>query len=40
MGKNIAKNISTNLSRKCSQKRFDHAKKSATYALMTSSKKK
>ena len=39
MGKNIAKNIGTSLSRKYSQKCFDHAKKSATYALITSSKK-
>ena len=30
MGKNIGKNISKNLSGKYSQKRFDHAKKSAT----------
>ena len=39
MGKNIAKNIGTSLSRKYSQKCFDHAKKSAIYALITSSKK-
>ena len=36
--KNIGKNISKNLSGKYSQKRLDHAKKSATDALKTSSK--
>ena len=38
MGKNIGKNISENISGKYSQKLFDHAKKSATEALKTSSK--
>ena len=39
MGKNIGKNISKNLSGKYSQKLLDHAKKSATVALKTTSKK-
>ena len=39
MGKNIDKNISKDLSGKYSQKLFDHAKKSATDALKTSSKR-
>ena len=39
MGKNIGKNISKNFSNKCSQKLLDHAKKSATDALKTSSKR-
>ena len=39
IGKNIGKNISKNLSRKYSQKVLDHAKKSATDALKTSSKR-
>ena len=39
MGKNTGKNISKNLSCKCNQKFLDHAKKSATYALQTSSKR-
>ena len=39
MGKNICKNISTNLSGKYNQKRLDHAKKSATDALKSSSKR-
>ena len=37
MGKNIGKNISKNLSSKYNQKLLDHAKKSATDALKTSS---
>ena len=39
MGKTIGKNISKNLSGKYCQKRLDHAKRSATDALKTSSKK-
>ena len=39
MGKNIGKNISKNLSCKHSQKFLDHAKKSATDALKTASKR-
>ena len=39
MGKNIGKNISKNLRGKYSQKLLDHAKKSATDALKTFSKK-
>ena len=39
LGKNIGKNISKNLSRTYSQKVLDHAKKSATDALKTSSKR-
>ena len=39
MGKNIGKNTSKNLSGKYSQKRLDHAKKSATDASKTSSKR-
>ena len=39
MGKNIGKNISKNFSNKSSQKLLDHAKKSATDALKTSSKR-
>ena len=35
MGKNVGKNISKNLSSKYSQKRFHHAKQSATDALKT-----
>ena len=35
----MVKNISKDLSGKYSQKRFDHAKKSATHALKTSSKR-
>ena len=38
MGENIDKNISKSLRGKYSQKLFDHAKKSATDALKTSSK--
>ena len=38
MGKNIGKNISKNSSGKYSQKLVDHAKKSATDALKSSSK--
>ena len=38
MGENIGKNISKSLRGKYSQKLFDHAKKSATDALKTSSK--
>ena len=38
MGKNIGKNIGKNLSGKYSPKPLDHAKKSATDALKTSSK--
>ena len=38
VGKNNGKNISKSLSGKYSQKRLDHAKKSATDALETSSK--
>ena len=37
--KNISKNISKTLSGKYSQKPFDHAKKSATGVLKTSSKR-
>ena len=39
MGKNIGKNISKILSGKYSQKLVNHAKKSATDALKTTSKK-
>ena len=39
MGKNVGKNISKNLSGKYSQKPLDHAKKSVTDALKTSSKR-
>ena len=39
MSKNINKNISKNLSGKYSQKFLEHAKKSATDALKTSSKR-
>ena len=39
MGKSIDKNISKNLSSKYSQKRIDHAKKYATDALKTASKR-
>ena len=39
MGKNIDKNISENLSGKSSQKPFAHARKSATDAFKTSSKR-
>ena len=39
MGRIIGKNISKNLGSKYSQKLFDHAKKSATNALRTASKK-
>ena len=39
MGKNIGKNISKNLRGKYSQKLLDHAKKSATDPLKTSSQK-
>ena len=39
MGKNIGKNISKHLSGKYSQKLHDHAKKSGTDALKTSSKR-
>ena len=39
MGKNIGGNISKNLSGKYSQKPLDHAKKSATDALKTFSKR-
>ena len=35
----IGKNISKNLSSKCSQKRLDHAKQSATDTLKTASKR-
>ena len=38
MGKNIGKSISKNLSGKYSQSLLDHAKKSATDALKTTSK--
>ena len=38
MRKNIGKNINKNLTSKYSQKPLDHAKKSATDALKTSSK--
>ena len=37
--KNMGKNNSKNLSSKCSQELFDHAEKSATDALKTSSKR-
>ena len=37
MDKNTSKNISKNLTGKYSQKRFDHAKKSATDAFKTTS---
>ena len=36
---NIGKNISRNFSGKCSQKLFDDAKQSATYAFKTALKK-
>ena len=39
MGKNLGKNISKNLSVKNSQKLLDHAKKFATDAIKTASKK-
>ena len=39
MGKNIDKNISKNVRGKYRQKLLDHAKKSATDALKTSSQK-
>ena len=39
MGKSISKYISSNLSGKHSQKLIDHARKSATDALKTSSKR-
>ena len=39
MGKNIEKFVRKRLSGKYSQKRFDHAKQSATNALKTTSKK-
>ena len=39
MGKNIDKNISKNLSGKYSQRLLDHAKKPATDALKTTSKR-
>ena len=39
MGRNIGKNISKNSSSKYSQKLLDHAKKSATDALKTASKR-
>ena len=39
MGINIGKNTSKNVSGKYSQKLLDHAKKSATDALKTSSKR-
>ena len=39
MGKNTGKNISKNLSYKYIQKLLDHAKKSATEAIKTSSKR-
>ena len=39
MGKNNVKNVSKNVSGKYSQKRLDHAKKSATDAFKTSLKK-
>ena len=39
MGKNIAKNISKTLSGKYSQNLLDHAKKTATVALKTTSKR-
>ena len=39
MGKNIGENISKSLSDKYSQKILDHAKKCATDALKTASKK-
>ena len=39
MGRNIGKNISNNLSSTYSQKIFDHAEKSATEALKTSSER-
>ena len=38
MRKYIDKNISKNLISKCSQKRIDHTKQSATDALKTASK--
>ena len=38
MGKNIGKDISKNFSGKYSQKLLDHAKKSSTDAIKTSSK--
>ena len=39
MGRNIGKNISKNSSSKYTQKLLDHAKKSATDALKTVSKR-
>ena len=39
MSRIIGKNISKNLSSKCSQKRINHAKQSATDALKTGSKR-
>ena len=39
MGQNVGKNISKNLRSKYSQKLLDHAKKSATDALKTVSKR-
>ena len=39
MDKNISKNIRKNLSSKYNQKLLDHAKKSATDAIKTSSKR-
>ena len=39
MDKNIDKNTSTKLSDKCSKKLLDYAKRSATDALKTTSKK-
>ena len=39
MGKNIGKNISENLNGKYSRKLLDHAKQSATDAIITSSKR-
>ena len=39
MSRIIGKNISKNLSNKCSQKRINHAKQSATDALKTGSKR-
>ena len=38
MGKNISKNINESLSGKYSQRRFDHAKRSAADATKTASK--
>ena len=39
MGKNINKNVSKDLSGEYSKKLLDHAKKSATHAFKTTSKK-